>query len=228
MYKRGTETEFHVERASTKPKLEHKDPPAFDASTLSIWLDDWMKSHLTSKLHEDLNILSLINDFNQTIDLSTDESLEEFLEDLKSDHNITIQHKKEFKDKFLDVQLDYLHCSALNNFISQQFKVNFKNRKRVSQFQERMEESADVEMLQFDVLYDFSMYIGNCGVQDSDESDNEEPVEEDDDDEDEDEDGSEDEDASNESCGESGGSESSEEESGESVGSESKSESEED
>lgn len=198
MCKRAAQAEPEAERASTKPKLDHQDSASaehkpendaasdLDAESLHAWLEDWMKAHVASILEEDLdlNVSTLVEDIRETVASLMEDNFQEFVEDLKSDHNVTMPDSSELQDKLFDAEVDYLHCAALTRFLGNQFRVNFRNKKRFSEFEERVEESGTIDQLQFDVLYDFAMYIANRGSAGSEESeDDEEPVEEEDSDE---------------------------------------------
>ena len=186
MCKRAAQAEPE-ERASTKAKLEPESASdaasELNAESLTAWLEDWMKAHVASSLEDDVNMSALVEDIRETVGQLMEENFEEFVEDLKSDHNVTMPDSSELQDKLFDAQVDYLHCAAMAKFLGDQFRVNFRNKKRFSEFEERIEESGMMDQLQFDVLYDFAMYIANRGGAGSDESDDEEPVEEEDSDE---------------------------------------------
>ena len=208
MCKRAAQAEPE-ERASTKAKLEPESASdaasELNAKSLTAWLEGWMKAHVASSLPDEFNMSALLEEIHETVGHLMDDNFEGFVEDLKSDHNVRMPDSSELQDKLFNAQVDYLHCAAMTKFLGDQFRVNFRNKKRFSEFEERIEESGMMDQLQFDVLYDFAMYIANRGGAGSDESDDEEPVEEDDDDEDDEDDEDEDEDDSNESSEGSGG-----------------------
>jgi len=175
MSKRAATLDPDAERASIKQKTE--DPKChteFDAAFMTAWLDEWMKTHVYSQTPTDFaNLLSVETQLELLDNFGT------FTEDLKEDHKITFGDEDALKKKLFEVEVDYLHASTLNDFLTTQFKLNFKNRVRVDEFHERLEESGTVDQLQFDVLYDFATYIGSNGHEDTNESDSdEEPVEE--------------------------------------------------
>lgn len=165
-----------AERASTKQKTEDpKCPYDFDAASMTEWLDEWMNYH-TRPPQAPTDFANLLSVETQ---LTLLDNFDTFTEDLKEDHKITFGDEDALKKKLFEVQVDYLQASTLNNFLTAQFKLNFKNRVRVDEFHERLEESGTVDQLQFDVLYDFATFIGSNGQENTDETcSDEEPVEE--------------------------------------------------
>ena len=183
MCKRPAEAEPEAERASTKPKppdaeSENDVASNFDTDSFTSWLEDWMKAHVGSSLEEDCNVSTLLEDIRDTVGCLMEDNLQEFVEDLKLDHNVTMPSSSELEERLFDAQVDYLHCAALTKFLSDQYPTNFRNRKRLGEFHERLEESATLDQLQFDVLYDFALFIGQRGGAEEESEDDEEPVEE--------------------------------------------------
>ena len=153
--------------------------PDVDVAALTTWLEQWMKIHVAPEAwKEEFDIHNLLEDISDHVGDFFEGTFEEFLSALKTEQSISMSEDT-LQEKFFDAHVDYIHCIALNEFLANNFRLNFRNKRRITEFSNRIEESASVDQLQFDMLYDLATFIASNGVEESEElSSEEEPVEE--------------------------------------------------